>query len=64
MEETLALLGNPDKQNVSAAAEQIVQLEQDIAEVWDWEGSWGAGGTELGHCRGLGLGGELGSWRA
>lgn len=47
MEETLTLLGNSDEQNASAAADQIVQLEQDIAEVWwDWEGSR-----------------ELGSWK-
>ena len=38
MEETLALLGNTDEQNVSAAAQQIVQFELDISEVWSLGG--------------------------
>ena len=33
VEEILVLLGNSDKQNVSVVANQIVQFEQEIAQV-------------------------------
>ena len=34
VEEILVLLGNSDKLNVSVVAEQIVQFEEEVAQVW------------------------------